>query len=93
MSALSFLDGVRTAPSAAESFLVMLGCILSRTCGKKNGKVQSSPYHLLRRFGSTFCESLIPGVESSFLGLANIEVTDNHTQGSRVARPMHINTA
>ena len=37
-----------------------------------------------RRFPRiTFCEGLIPDVEYSILGLANIEVTHNHTKGFR----------
>ena len=33
-------------------------------------------------------EGMIPNIESSFLWLANIEVTHNHSQGFRVTRPV-----
>ena len=79
------LESVRSAPSAVESFLVKLGCAISRTCGKRERK---------SRFPRvTFCEGLIPGVESPFLGLANIEVTNNHTKSFRVAKPVQRNKA
>ena len=38
----------------------------------------------------TISESLIPGVDFSFLKLADIEVTNNHPKGFRVAWPMWI---
>ena len=39
----------------------------------------------------TFCESLFSNVESPFLGLADVEVTNNHSKRLEVARPMRRN--
>ena len=62
-----------SVPSAAVPFLVKFGAI-SRACGKKERKRAVFPC-------ITFCEGLIPDVESPFLGLANVEVSNNHSQG------------
>ena len=68
---LSILECVRAAPSADESFFVKSGCAFSRTCGKEDQK-RAVPRII-------FCESLVSDVESPFLGLADIEVANNHT--------------
>ena len=67
-NALSIQDKVRNEPSAAVSFLVKFGCAISRARGKNADE---------SRFARiTFCESVTPGPELPFLGLANIEVSN-----------------
>ena len=69
-----------------ESFLVKSGCAISRTCGEKRPEQGS----LLR---ITIRESLIPDVESSFLGFTDVQVTSNNPKCFRVAGPMRSNQA
>ena len=69
-SVMSFLDSVRIAPSAVESFLVKV----FRGHEEKRGQ------HISRSF---LGEGLIPNIE---LWLENFEVHLNHTNGVRVER-------
>ena len=85
MNALSILSSVRNAPSAAVSFLVKFGCAISRACGKKGTEQFCFPC-------STFCEGLIPDVESPFLGLANVEISNDHPKGFKLMWPVKRNT-
>ena len=77
---------MRSVPSAAAFILVQFGCAISRAFGKKEQK--RDVFHRI-----TFSEGLVPDAESSFLGLAEIQDTKNHTECFRVTWPMKVNTA
>ena len=85
ISALSILDNVRIVPSAVDF----------------PRKIRLSDFEDVRETGPEksglpriiVSESLIAGVGSSFLRLADIEVTNNQPKGFRVAWPMRSDQA
>ena len=81
INAMSIQDRVRVVPSAAVSFLVNSGCAISRTLREERTEQGRFPR-------ITFCEGLIPDAESSFLWLADVEVTNDHAKGLAELWPM-----
>ena len=79
------LDRVRIVPSAAESFLAKVGLRNFKDLREKRTEKGRIPR-------ITFSEDLVPDAESSFVGLADIEVANNHAKSFGVAWPMRRNT-
>ena len=70
--------------SAAVSFLVQLGCAISRACGKKSTEQGRFPC-------VTFCEGLVPDAEPPFLRVANVEGANKHPKTVTITWPVGSN--